>query len=189
MWAYVSDYMRVKTVYNHGGIYFDTDVTVYKDFTPLLEKDFFVGQSFSNIPDPSVFGAIKHHIVLEKMLEFYDNDIFKSPNYVITHILKNALQQINPKTLFDKTNTVEFNNIVIYPQDYFQPFYYIEQFDRSCITKNTFTVHWQTNSWMSKKNLYFLSNKHRIPLKTLLKQLEFIEKIDTKANKKVEVTK
>lgn len=43
MWAYVADYMRIKTLYDHGGIYLDTDVTVYKDFSPLLEHKMFVG--------------------------------------------------------------------------------------------------------------------------------------------------
>ena len=38
-----------------------------------------------------------------------------------------------------------------------------------------------------KKNLFFLSNKHRLPLTTLLKQLAFIEKTDKNANEKVKI--
>lgn len=50
-----------------------------------------------------------------------------------------------------------------------------------------YAVHWQTGSWMNKKNLYFLKNKHRIPLKILLKQLDFIERVDTHAHDKTNI--
>ena len=50
MWAYVADYMRVKTLYEHGGIYLDTDVTIYKDFEPLLKDNMFAGMMINNIP-------------------------------------------------------------------------------------------------------------------------------------------
>lgn len=29
-WAFVSDYVRLKVLYEHGGIYFDTDIQVIK---------------------------------------------------------------------------------------------------------------------------------------------------------------
>ena len=32
-YAFVSDYVRVYTIYHYGGIYFDTDIEVKKDFT------------------------------------------------------------------------------------------------------------------------------------------------------------
>ncbi|MCQ2562710.1 MAG: hypothetical protein MJ158_03815 [Alphaproteobacteria bacterium] len=43
MWAYVADYIRIKVLYEHGGIYFDTDVSVVKSLTPLLKNKCFVG--------------------------------------------------------------------------------------------------------------------------------------------------
>ena len=184
MWAYVSDYMRIKTVYEHSGIYFDTDVTVYKDFTPLLTDSMFVGQSWCNIPDPSIFGAEKHNPILKDMLEFYDEKIWESPLYIITQILKETLMD-NYHLSMDKTQIISSPEVTIYPTEYFQPFYYTEEFNRKCITPNTYTAHWQNNSWATKRNLYFLSNKHKIPLKVLLKQLELIDKVDAKANKKL----
>ena len=42
-WAYVTDYARLKIVYEHGGIYLDTDVEVLKSLDPFLEHKAFFG--------------------------------------------------------------------------------------------------------------------------------------------------
>ena len=44
-WAFVSDYARLKIIYDFGGIYLDTDVEVLKCFDPLLAHDCFLGYS------------------------------------------------------------------------------------------------------------------------------------------------
>lgn len=42
-WAFVSDYARLKVVFECGGIYFDTDVQVIKNIDTLLQYDTFFG--------------------------------------------------------------------------------------------------------------------------------------------------
>ena len=42
-WAFVSDYARLKIIYDHGGIYLDTDVELLKPLDPLLEYEGFMG--------------------------------------------------------------------------------------------------------------------------------------------------
>ena len=37
-WAFVSDYVRIYALYNYGGIYFDTDMKILKNFDELLKK-------------------------------------------------------------------------------------------------------------------------------------------------------
>ena len=37
--AFVSDYARFDILYEHGGLYLDTDVEIIKDISPLLNKD------------------------------------------------------------------------------------------------------------------------------------------------------
>ncbi|MEE1059147.1 MAG: glycosyltransferase, partial [Treponema sp.] len=41
--AFVSDYARFDILYEHGGLYFDTDVEVIKPFDDLVEKGAFAG--------------------------------------------------------------------------------------------------------------------------------------------------
>ena len=188
MWAYVADYMRVVTMYNHGGIYMDTDITVYKNFAPLLNNKMFIGNCLNNIADLAVFGAEPKHEIIKDMVEFYQNKIWHDPNYIIINIFKKIMNEKYGITY--NNNEILHNELVtIYPSEYFYPYFYNQNFDHKCITPNTYTMHWCNSSWMNKKNLYFLSNKHRIPLKTLLKQLEFIEKTDAMANTKTKITK
>lgn len=75
MWAYVSDYMRVKILYDHGGIYLDTDVTVYKKFDPLLNNNMFIGNCVNNIPEIAICGSKMNNIVLKYIYQFYCNEI------------------------------------------------------------------------------------------------------------------
>ena len=42
-WAFVSDYIRAKAIYEQGGIYLDTDVRVVSDLMPLLNDRAFIG--------------------------------------------------------------------------------------------------------------------------------------------------
>ena len=41
--AFVSDYVRVYALYNHGGIYLDTDVEVFKSFDEIFNNESFWG--------------------------------------------------------------------------------------------------------------------------------------------------
>ena len=41
-WAFVSDFVRLKAVYECGGIYLDTDVELYESFENLLDNNAFM---------------------------------------------------------------------------------------------------------------------------------------------------
>ena len=175
MWAYVSDYMRVKTICDHGGIYLDTDITIYKVLDDLLSNKMFIGNCLNNIPELAIFGSESQHPFLKKMIDFYQKDIWESSEYIITKIFFNLLT--NEYKIFPNMKSIVIHDkISIYPAEYFHPFHYSQEFNNNCITENTYSVHWMGASWHSKVNFYFLANKNRIPLKTLLKQLEFLKK-------------
>ena len=40
-WAFAADYIRLYAIYNHGGIYLDSDVFVKKSFDSFLDNEFF----------------------------------------------------------------------------------------------------------------------------------------------------
>ena len=38
LWAFISDYIRIKVLYEQGGVYMDTDMQILKDISPILEN-------------------------------------------------------------------------------------------------------------------------------------------------------
>lgn len=100
-WAFVSDYIRAKAVYEMGGIYLDTDVLVLDNLESLLNNRAFVGFENPANPFTAVFGAEKHHPLLKDMLAYYDdrnfsfdhNDQLAGVNTVsVSDILKTTYQ-------------------------------------------------------------------------------------------------
>ena len=59
-WAFVSDYFRLRALYEFGGIYLDTDVEIYKSFDDLLSKKGFVGYMHDALIGTAVLGFEKH---------------------------------------------------------------------------------------------------------------------------------
>ncbi len=72
-WAFVSDYIRAKVIYEQGGIYLDTDVLLLDNFDKFLNNRAFVGFERPDYPFTAVFGAEKGHPLLKNMLDYYDN--------------------------------------------------------------------------------------------------------------------
>lgn len=155
LWAFVSDYIRCKVLYDYGGIYLDTDVTIYKDLTPLLKHGFFLGLEAPSVVGTALIGSRKHHPLLAEMIDFYHNKIFQSPLYVINHILSQLLSNST------------YEDLALYPIEFFFPFYGIGEFTPSCITPNTYTVHWWASSWIKEEITFFLENKHKIDLEKI----------------------
>lgn len=72
-WAYISDYIRAKVIYEQGGIYLDTDVLILDNFEKFLNNRAFVGFENPEYPFTAVFGAEKGHPFVKEMLEYYDS--------------------------------------------------------------------------------------------------------------------
>lgn len=95
-WAFVSDYIRFYAVYNYGGIYFDTDVTVVRNIDELLNNKAFVGFEQPAYPFTAVFGAVKRHPFCKRILEYYDEIDIESFKFK-----------------FEDNNTIYISNILI----------------------------------------------------------------------------
>ena len=140
----------------------------------------------NNIPEMAVIGVIKHHPIMKLLRNFYQEKIWSNPEYITCNIFKKIIyDEFN--IIPNDTQIVKTDILTIYPHTYFYPTHYIKNFDFNEIKKETYTVHWENGSWATKKNLFFLTNKHRIPLKTLLKQIKFIEEHDKNANQKINI--
>lgn len=151
-WAFVSDYIRCKVLYEHGGIYLDTDITIEKDFSPLLNNNLFLGYEAPNRVGMSIFGVSKHHPILNNMLQIYNNKNLKNKPIIITDLINEVLKDYKG------------NDYIIYPCEYFYPLPYKANFSEHLITNNTYAIHWWNNSWEKKntfiQNLFSIRNQY-----------------------------
>lgn len=76
-WAFVSDYIRARAIYEQGGIYLDTDVRVIDDLTPLLNDRAFIGFENKDYLSAAIFGAEKKHPFMQDILDYYQDRSFE----------------------------------------------------------------------------------------------------------------
>ena len=152
-YAFVSDYVRVKVLYNMGGIYLDTDVEVYKSLDEFLEEESFWGFEEKNYIATSTIGARSGNRLIKQFLDFYEGksytemakDVETSTNVqIVTRIFKEIGFEMNgERQSIDNIGT-------IYPQEYFSPYDYINYYDKK--TDKTYTMHHFYKSWVSPKD-------------------------------------
>lgn len=152
-YAFLSDFVRLVVINEHGGVYFDTDVELIRSPDGLLQYDAFYG--FENdefVATGLGFGAVRGHETVRKMLELYlalEPDeggaypIIGCPRLNTEALLSFGLKQNG------KEQTVGGARIL--PADFFNP--YDDPTGKLNLTKNTVSIHWYSKSWMSKKSI------------------------------------
>ncbi|AYV37964.1 TPA: glycosyltransferase family 32 protein [Aeromonas veronii] len=154
-WAFVSDYMRLKVVEEHGGIYLDIDVELLKPLDPFLEYQGFMG--FEQAKPYCVntglgFGAVAHHPVIRKLMVNYENtpfikadgsfDMMPCPKRDTKVLSILGLSAIN------KRQTIE--GVEIFTFDFFSPISFLNE---KCFTNNTISIHHFNSSWATAEAL------------------------------------
>lgn len=142
-WAFISDYLRLTTLYKHGGIYFDVDIEVIKSFDPLLNQSCFLGDESEGRPNTAVLGSIRNHPFLRNCIEEMDVRFEKNLPYKIApEVAMSAIEKYD----LDTPPTV-------YSTDFFYPFNPYDsatgkdQLMYSDITDNTYAIHHWAKSW------------------------------------------
>lgn len=166
-WAFVTDYVRLKVLYDYGGIYMDTDVEALKPLDSLLQYEAVSGfESVSQIPT-GLMACQKKAPIIGELIQDYDNLHFKNNDGsydLTTNVIRitNALIKYGlvPNNTFQTVKGFTF-----LPKDYLCP-KDLETGD-TIITENTLTVHHFDGSWLSK------TDKEIIELTYILKKKGF----------------
>lgn len=149
-YAFLSDYARLKIIYEHGGIYLDVDVEVVKSFDDLLNNKAYFGfesEKFTNTG--AGFGAEKGNNAVKVLLEQYDQLLDGTKDTIGCPILNTqALVKLGLKL---NNQLQELDDCTVYPSDYFDP--YDDPTGRLNKTKNTHSIHWYAKSWLDKKTI------------------------------------
>jgi mannosyltransferase OCH1-like enzyme len=143
-YAFVADYIRTRVLFEIGGIYLDTDILLLKPIENLLGYNFFIGEEVFERVNFGIFGAVKGHLFLKKMLDLYNTTEFNgfSPP-IITHTFSPIINQ----------KTISENEIILNPE-YFYPLPYENRAEDFSVytTVNSYAVHLWDHSWKNTTN-------------------------------------
>ena len=149
-WAFVSDYARLKVVYDNGGIYLDTDVELIKPIDDLLLTKGFMGFDEKGIVATGLgFGAEKGNKIVSEFLKDYDNIPFVLPDgsYDLTPCPDRNTATLKRLGMDLKNTNQTFMDIKFLPDEYLCPMNYYT--GKKTITKNTYSIHHYSASWTS----------------------------------------
>lgn len=156
-WAFVSDYARLKIIYEQGGIYLDTDVELIRPLDSLLKYNGFIGfQADGQAATGLGFGAVKGHPVILALLKEYDDIPFLQENGrpdTTPCPLRNtaALRKLG----FDCNPNIiqQIDNFYLFPPEFFCPKDFKTYKMRR--TANTYSIHHYRASWRTPEQLAY----------------------------------
>ncbi|WOG28443.1 glycosyltransferase family 32 protein [Endozoicomonas sp. 8E] len=154
-WAFLADHVRLYALYNYGGIYFDTDIKVIKNFEDELTNEVeclfgFETDASSNkhYVGTAVIAAQKKSSFIKSFLNQYDNRLGRmmARNDRVTgpKVLTPLLEQKG----LSSSETQNLGNIRILQRALFYPS--SEEELQNCYTKHDWDGSWRTPG---KKNL------------------------------------
>ncbi len=162
--AFVTDYVRLYALYNHGGIYMDTDVEVLKNIDEFLGHTSFSGfENEVSIPT-AIMGSIKNGEWVKILLEYYDNKHFinedgsldTTTNVTIITKLTKENYKISLNNQYQDIPSI----LTLYPKDYFCPKSY--KTGKIYLTENTYTIHHFNGSWLEEKSINSRNTNYKI---------------------------
>ncbi len=158
-YAFVSDYARLKALYEHGGIYLDTDVEIFRDLTPLMDCDLLLGRIYDASIGTAVIGSVPKNDIIGRLVGFYDRASYPTPAselgyFVFEEFTHLAPKMINNNDLFTAyfikyvpgyqscARPQKIGGVHIYPKNYFEG----ESFSPRC----NYARHYGEGSWLDR---------------------------------------
>ena len=152
-WGFVPDYARLDIIYNHGGIYLDTDVEVIKNLDELLYQDAFVGIDGSrNICLGLGFGARPQFQLIKDLRDEYNKRSFCYEDGTIDTTIAPVLQIPFFRKLgyINNGEYQRIQNLSVYPEKVLSG--KCSYTGRISPTKNTFLIHHYDGSWNTNES-------------------------------------
>ncbi len=147
----VENYARIDLLYEHGGIYMDTDVELKHSLDPLLHQEAFCGvEKWQVINFGGCSGSVKGNRAISRFL-----DVRKR----ISFLDEQGRQNRNTCGYYDTGVAIEMgyrldgtsqsiDGINIYASDYFHPYDYMS--GNINITEHTYSIHWFNGGWLDE---------------------------------------
>lgn len=148
-WAFVSDYVRFKVLFDHGGIYMDVGSELVRDISPLVDyAPFSAIEGETRTVNTGLVAACEQgNPVVGEVLDNYGRLSFSDdPSFLLGHTVNTMFT-----TVFERYGYVHEDRLqsvsgwTLLPSVYFDP-----KFDKGgyVVTENTFSTHHSSASWL-----------------------------------------
>ena len=149
-YAFVTDYVRLKALYEQGGVYMDADVELVQPIDRFLEHEAFSGFESADTAPTGIIAAEAGQQVIKGWLDYYTDRPYlvdgrpnMDPN---VSFMTRDLRQRGMK-MDDSLQNID--GMVIYPQTWFCPLSVVEIEKK--ITADTHAIHHFTSTWRTEK--------------------------------------
>lgn len=154
-YAFVADVCRIQALYQHGGIYLDTDVQMIASFDPFLHHHCFTGfeqgmnpytRELTCNPQAGVMGCEAGSILMHDIWQQYQNLEFNPQQLTTINQLFKQIYQKHGIILNDQRQEIP-GYVCVYPSDYFMAKNaYTHELNR---TANTVCIHHYDGTWLN----------------------------------------
>lgn len=149
-WAFVSDYVRFRVVYDYGGTYMDIGSELLRSIDPLVNESGFTACDYeSHAVNPGlVLSAGAHCDLLGEVLESYHNlDFEDSIEFLYSHTVNQIFGEVLERHGYQWGADAlwEYDGFRVYPSEYFCPKL---DFGGFRCTENTYSTHISSASWL-----------------------------------------
>ena len=142
-WAFVSDYFRIKTIYEQGGIYVDTDTEFVNSISSLTVNNAFFAFETKKQIHAGIFGAVPHAEIMKKWLATYQKDHFvnqdgtlNTSNTIVKRLTK-ILEKYYNAELNGKKQILK-DHIVLYQPNELT----LDMYDGKCMAQHHYEASW-----------------------------------------------
>ena len=149
-WAFVSDYARLKVLYDRGGIYLDTDVELIKPLDKLIEDTGYMGfDDYGVVSTGLGFACEKGNALVAALLADYDDIPFvkEDGSFDLTPCPDRNTDTLKRLGMDVSDTDQTFMDMRFLPREYLCPMDYYT--GKKTITKNTYSIHHYSASWTS----------------------------------------
>lgn len=150
-YAFVTDYVRLKVLHEHGGFYMDTDVELLKSLDPFLGDRAVIGfENDTFVNSGQMLAAQQGHPVMLEMMACYEGVEFYRADgsmYLMgcPHVNTDVLARHG---LVKNGREQTVADVHVYPADWFNPLDSATGMLNK--TQNTVSIHWYSMSWIPK---------------------------------------
>lgn len=148
-WSFVSDYARLDIIYQHGGIYLDTDVELLQPIDDLLYQEAYMGFEGENcIATGLGFGARPGHPIIKELRDYYHQIKFPDKLEELAKIACPIIQTeiLETMGLIRNGEYQRWENITFYPEKVLTGMNVINR--KIVLAPYTKSIHHYAGSWL-----------------------------------------